>query len=132
MYVTFQGQNVATKLAELRQNSTAGELLEVIWPSAAKLARDSDAVIHHGLILLSGRRTKLPPDVKLSEILYETEAALEADFLPFHVVKGRLSKFEKSEPDPDAPQVPAQFRNVRPKTPERKKKSVEVKQTTKS
>ena len=63
-----------------RSSDSSVKNLEAIWPSVVKAASHSDEVLHHGILLLHGRRHKLPPDAMLSEILFDTEAVLKASF----------------------------------------------------
>ena len=47
VYVTFRGEYVVTKMAELREKSTGAELLEAIWPFVKTLAKDSGDPFHY-------------------------------------------------------------------------------------
>ena len=109
LYVAFRGEYIATKLVDLKPRSTAKELLEAVWPSVVRTAKETREPVHHGLLVLPGSRIKLSPDAVFADILSETEALLEANFsihehalsVPFHVDQGRIDANTRGEKDKD-------------------------------
>ena len=130
VYVTFRGEYVVTKMAELREKSTGAELLEAIWPFVKTLAKDSGDPFHYGALYLPGKRLRMWLQDPLTDYLNSTEAVLEVAFsnivhtnsAAFHVDLGAVPMSTWNQVGDD-PQVPSQFRHVRPKTPDRKRKS---------
>ena len=136
VYVTFRGDYVVTKMAELRDQSTGAELLEAIWPFVKTMAKDSGDPFHYAALYLPGRRMRMWLQDPLVNFLHNTEAVLEAAFsdvvhtnsVAFHTELGAVPMVTRNQTGDD-PQVPLQFKHVRPKTPERKRKSESKAQT---
>ena len=129
VYVTFRGECIATKMAELKEESTGEELLEAVWSLVIVAAKNTGDPFHYGAVLLPGKRLRLWLKDPLSLTLRGTEAVLEISFsdkvhtnsVAFQVDVGKVPMSRQNQETGEDPQVPPEFRNMRPTTPDRKK-----------